>query len=140
MFSCWCPDHSCPPSSLVSPKSGVRFRGESRYVEGCWGFPYSKIVIGFLVSGVLVFYCWFLGCWFLGFLVFGFVVSRFLGFKVSRFEVSWLIGFTVPKFQRSKNPLMFLKDIGAVNIIFPNVHSKTFWKILILYSRFARIY
>ena len=30
-------------SSLVSPKRVVGCRGGSRYVEGCWGFPYLKI-------------------------------------------------------------------------------------------------
>ena len=32
-----------PPSSLVSPKRVVGGRGGSRYIEGCWGFPYLEI-------------------------------------------------------------------------------------------------
>ena len=36
-------DHSCPPSSLVSPKRMVCCSGGSRYVEGCWRFPFLEI-------------------------------------------------------------------------------------------------
>ena len=64
----------------------------SRYVEGCWGFPYWRSV---LVSWCSVY--WFLVSWFLVFSWFqavlalkflGFLVSKFLGFKVIRFKVS----------------------------------------------------
>ena len=41
------------------PRVCLWVKGGSRYVEGCWGFPYSK---SFLVS-------WFLVSWFLGFKV-----------------------------------------------------------------------
>ena len=44
-----------------------------RYVEGCWGFPYLKKCIGFLVS-------WFIGLlvsWFLAFLVLGTQSSKY---------------------------------------------------------------
>ena len=72
-------DHSCPPSSLVSPKRGfgagvgvgmLRVRG-NRLVE-------NKKVAWLLG-------CWFLVCWFLGF---GFLVSRILVLKDS-----WFLGF-----------------------------------------------
>ena len=58
-----------PPSRFMV----VGGRGGSRYVEGCWGFPYLKKRIGFLVV-------WFLGLWFLGFLLF--VGLWFLGLLV----------------------------------------------------------
>ena len=52
-------------------------RGGSRYVEGCWGFPYLKI------SKILV-------SWFLGFLA-----SRFISFLVS-----WFLGSNkLPNYQ-----------------------------------------
>ena len=56
--------------------------GGSRYVEGCWGFPYLKKFIGFLVH-------WFLGLsiyWFLGFLDVGFWYSVF---KVSNIMIHY---------------------------------------------------
>ena len=80
---------------------GKGCRDGSRYVEGCWGFPY--LLIGLLVS-------WFLGLLFLGFgflascccgfLVFGLLVSRLLGFKVHWFHsflVSWFQAFEVQR-------------------------------------------
>ena len=41
--SCQTLELHCPPSSLMSPKRVVGCRGRSRYVEGCWGFPFLKI-------------------------------------------------------------------------------------------------
>ena len=118
------PDHSCPPCSLVPPKRVVGCTGGSRYVEGCWGFPYLRKLIGFLVVGFLV--SWFLGfvvCWFLGFLV-----SRFLGFfnlLVSwclGFLVSWFLGFLVSWLLVFKNYQIctscFLENPDLISMVF----------------------
>ena len=74
----------------MSPKRVVGCRDESRFVEGCWGFPYLKSVsvscfFGFFVS----WFFGFVGMWLLGLLVVGFEfsVSWFRGFKVSRFQI-----------------------------------------------------
>ena len=45
----------------------------SRYVEGCWGFPFLKKCIGFVVY-------WFLGSWFFVSWFLGLLVSWFLDF------------------------------------------------------------
>ena len=104
-------------SSLVSPKRVVGCRVGSRYVEGCWEFPYLKIkrFLGFLVCCFFV--SWFLGLsvyWFLGFLVFS--CSTFLDFDVSLFRS--LSGF---KFQ-----------------IFTKFPFYVFWERSMPYPRFSR--
>ena len=50
---------------IVDIKRMVGCKCGSRYVEGCWGFPYLKKFLGFLVFGLLV--SWFMVFWFLGF-------------------------------------------------------------------------
>ena len=121
----WPGRHSCPPSSLVSPKRVVGCRGVSRYIEGCWGFPYLKkvsrflgflvpkcvglLVYGFLLFRLLVFGVWCLGSWFLGF-----KVPKFLGFKVS-----WFLSFNlsmIPYYQNSIS--CFREDIDPIFKIF----------------------
>ena len=84
--------------------TSVGCRGGSRYVDGCWEFPYLKIR-GFKVSWFLVFDFGFLGfvvLWvllFYGFMVFGFWFS-FFGFMCfydvygfAMFMVLWFDGF-----------------------------------------------
>ena len=72
-------------------------RGGSWYVEGCWGFAYSKKFIGFLAS-------WLLGYWFLG------------------FKVSWFSGFQSFKFSKLyRNSISCsLEDIVPMSNIFKN--------------------
>ena len=62
----------------------VGCRGGSRYVEGCWGFPFVKIKTFLGFSG-----SWFLVSWFIGF-----KVSWFLGVKVY-----WDLGFIFSEIQ-----------------------------------------
>ena len=67
-------------SSLVSPKRVVGCKGGSRYVEGCWGFPYSEMKS---------------------------MASTFQSFKASKIQkirVSKFQRFKVPNFQSFKTP------------------------------------
>ena len=97
------------PIRFLYGTTSVGYRGGSRYVQECWGFPYLRmkkflvcsfldvLVSRFLVPSVWIF--WFLVLLAVGFLVvwfLGFWVSRILGFSVSLFLsclVSWLLGF-----------------------------------------------
>ena len=88
----------------------------SRYVEWCWGLPYLKQFIGFVVSWFLVF-C-FLVYWLLGFLV------------------SWFQSFLVSWLQRFKKSFKVFERYLAHITKFPFHVSR---KILILYARFPRI-
>ena len=109
-----------------------------RYVEGCWGFPALKKLIGvlicvFLFIGFLIY--WFLGSedsWFLGFKeswthgflfskVIGFLMSKFLGFVVPwllGFKVYWFLGFEVSKIHQISR---FLIAIHLMSKIFTSL-------------------
>ena len=92
------------PEVFEKPQTGygttsVGCRAGSRYVEGCWGFPYLTIKKGLKFLGLVC-----LGFLFFAFLVFVFGDLGFLGFKDLLFLGVRSLGLKLSWFQSFEHP------------------------------------